>query len=1258
LKRQMSLSRRRTLNRVMLGIASLVLAVFVGLSYRQWEQYHQASVERGHSREISAAINSVLTTLTDAETGQRGFLLTGEGRYLEPYHRALQELPNELATLRKLFSGRRGADRDVDQLTTLANTKLDELRKPIEVRRTRGLTPAVAVVLTDEGKRTMDSFRALCSQMQRDENVNLARASADQEAAAGIALLVTVAGSLVLLFLFAFGFEPFASPDPQAWQRSWLIRYGAAILAVVAIALIRGALTPLIGPTSFPFTRFFCAVIFAAWFGGFRPAVLAIALSILAADWFFAAPTRTLRISGRDDQIAALVLVIVGFGTALLSRSQRSAVDRALRAENSERNERQRFETTLGSIGDAVIATDPDGRITLMNRVAEELTGWTIQEAQNRPLSEVFRIVNQETRKTVEDPVEKVRRLTQVVGLANHTILISRSGQEFAIDDSGAPILRPDGSLAGVVLVFRDVTDSRRAEERLTEQAALLEQAWAAIIVSDEAGTIKYWNPAAENLYGWARDEAIGRISHELLRTEFPASLQEVMQQSQKDGHWQGELVHTCKDGRRVTVLSRWAVLPGNDSSSARRLMEINLDISERKIAEQQLAERKEELAALVEGMPSLVWIAQDAQCSKITGNAASARLFGTPLNQNVSQTPSGESVLPILHFDATGKELPPHELPMQRAGATGKTVENAELQILLPDGRRVWILGNATPLFAPDGKVRGVIGAFFDITERMRAEQQIEEQATALKLSAAESRSQHERFHGIIDSAMDAIITIDESQHIQVFNRAAEQVFRCSASDALGQPLEKLLPERFRGAHQNHIEMFGRSGITTRSMLKPGTLWGRRADGEEFPLEASISQIEQAGKKLFTVILRDITERKRAESELQIERERLSLALKTGRMGVYEVDLARNVLWLSPESYSLLGTTPHDFAPTPEAFVEIVHPQDRELLVQHIKGSIETHEVINHEFRISRPDGKECWVSCQGQIEYNEAGRPLRHSGLLLDITSRKQIEQMVRRFERLSAAARLSAAMAHEINNPLAGVVNLTYLAKIAPGISDAAVELLTGAEQELERVAHAARQTLGFYRESTSPERIDVPSLVESVLELCSAKLISKHISIQRAFGECTPIYGVRGEIRQAISNVIANAIDAVPKGGAIVIGIHSVPGDKEGAAEIVIADNGPGIAVGDIDNVFEPFFTTKGGTGMGLGLWVTRDIVERHGGTITVSTREDESELRGANVTIRLPHAPRLRRNELKTPATVPSKKKEPAMLEIEDGGKHN
>lgn len=932
-----------------------------------------------------------------------------------------------------------------------------------------------------------------------------------------------------------------------------------------------------------------------------------------------------------------VLAILFALGFAFLGRRQLIRLSQSFRMSvNSAQEQRDWLHTTLTSIGDAVIATDADGRITLMNAVAEKLTGWPLQEAQGRPLAEVFRIINQETRKTVEDPVEKVRRLNQVVGLANHTILISRSEEEFAIDDSGAPIFGPDGSVAGVVLVFRDVTEARKSEERLTEQAALLEQAWDGIIVRVEPGPIQYWNRGAEKLYGWSREEALGQVTHELLRTQFPEPFSEIVERTRKERSWQGELVHTRKDGTQITVLSRWVMLPGDESSGLDLLMEINTDITGRRRAEQQLAERKEELAALVEGMPALVWISHDAECRKITGNAAAAQLFGIALNQNVSQTPGSDPGVLIRHFDATGEELRPDQLPMQRAAATGKTIEDAELELLLPDGRRVWILGNATPLFAADGNVRGVIAAFFEITERVRAEQQIAEQAAALKMSTAEVRSQHDRMRGIIDSAMDPVITVDGSQRIQVFNRAAELAFRCSASDALSQPLEKFIPERFRKAHQNHVKQFDQSGVTTRSMLRPGTLWGLRADGEEFPLEASISQIESDGQKLFTVILRDITERKRAESELGRERGRLSLALTAGKMGVYEMDLAENTLWLSPESNSLFGTTDQDLFAAPDAFIKLVHPQDRELLLQHIQESIEGHSPINHEFRILRPDGKECWLNCQGVIEYGETGSAVRHSGLIVDITARKESEQMLRRFDRLAAAARLSAAMAHEINNPLAGVVNLIYLAKTAPGTSDVSIQLLTQAELELERVAHAARQTLGFYRESNAPERIDLSAVIESVLELYSAKLIAKHISIERAFCDCPPIQGVRGEIRQAVSNVIANAIDAVAKGGVIVIGINSASWDEDRAAEIVIADDGPGVAPEDVNKIFEPFFTTKGGTGMGLGLWVAKDIIERHAGTITVSSRTDGSELRGATFAIRFPRASVLSRKEPKSP----------------------
>ncbi|MGH9589576.1 MAG: CHASE3 domain-containing protein, partial [Terracidiphilus sp.] len=288
-------------------VALLVLSTLVGLSYHQWQEYRRANAEAERSREILTATGSVLTALVDAETGQRGFLLTGKDRYLEPYNQAVAELPKDLATLKRLLGeGHRGMQ-EFDGLNLLANRELEELRQTLDARRTQGAQAALAIVLTDRGKHTMDSIRALCLDMERNEDAYEARSTAVGEGAAGVALLITVAGALALLFFFAFGLEPFASPDPAAWHRSWLTRYGAAVLGVVAITVIRAALTPLMGPISMPFTLYFCAVAFAAWFGGFRPAMLSIVLSLLAGSWFFGAPTKSFWVRGHDDQVAMLM---------------------------------------------------------------------------------------------------------------------------------------------------------------------------------------------------------------------------------------------------------------------------------------------------------------------------------------------------------------------------------------------------------------------------------------------------------------------------------------------------------------------------------------------------------------------------------------------------------------------------------------------------------------------------------------------------------------------------------------------------------------------------------------------------------------------------------------------------------------------------------------------------------------------------------------------------------------------------------------
>jgi PAS domain S-box-containing protein len=238
-------------------------------------------------------------------------------------------------------------------------------------------------------------------------------------------------------------------------------------------------------------------------------------------------------------------------------------------------------------------------------------------------------------------------------------------------------------------------------------------------------------------------------------------------------------------------------------------------------------------------------------------------------------------------------------------------------------------------------------------------------------------------------------------------------------------------------------------------------------------------------------------------------------------------------------------------------------------------------------------------------------------------DVTDERRSQEMMRKGEKLAAAARLSATVAHEINNPLEAVANLIYIAKITPGSPPEAIQHLESAEHELERVAHITRQTLGFYRESNVPGPIELPAMIDSVLRLYSNKLMSKNIHVLREFSDCAPMHGVAGEMKQVLSNLILNAIDAVASHGTIRIRLEHANGANGGIMQLVVEDDGPGISPENVDRVFEPFFTTKKDVGTGLGLWVTREIIERHGGTISIVTKKGEDRLPGACFVINLP-----------------------------------
>jgi len=285
---------------------------------------------------------------------------------------------------------------------------------------------------------------------------------------------------------------------------------------------------------------------------------------------------------------------------SLASRTPRSSENWS-EIEQSLRRQSQILEVTLASIGDAVLVTDAQGRITFANSVATRLTGWPLEHAKGRLLTEIFPIVNEHTRQPVENPVAKVLKTGAIVGLANHTILISRSGRDIPIDDSAAPIRLPDGTLFGVVLIFRDITEQRQAEHARAWLAAIVESSDDAIVSKTLEGQITSWNPGAVRLFGYAPQEIIGKPITAIIPTELYAEEADVLarlRRGERVDHF--ETVRLAKDGRRIEVSLTVSPIK-NEQGEIIGASKIAREITERKRAERALLEadrRKDEFLA------------------------------------------------------------------------------------------------------------------------------------------------------------------------------------------------------------------------------------------------------------------------------------------------------------------------------------------------------------------------------------------------------------------------------------------------------------------------------------------------------------------------------------------------------------------------------------------------------------------------------------------------------------------------------------
>ncbi len=559
------------------------------------------------------------------------------------------------------------------------------------------------------------------------------------------------------------------------------IRYLWPPVTIAAALGMRLAMGPVLGAAA-PYPLFVAAVLCSAVLGGLGPGLVATVLGGLAAAYFIVPPYHSLLMYGADHLIGFATYLAASITVVLLAHAQRRAatiaeargveleaeVARRRGAEEMERTHRQRLEVTLASIGDGVVVTDRQARVTMVNGVAAGLTGWRAEDAAGQPVESVFRIENEETGATVENPASRAMAQGRIVGLANHTVLISRDGVRRCIDDSGSPIVDAAGNVVGAVLIFRDVTEARARDADLRARDRIIQFSHDAIIACDPERRITFWNRGAEEMYGWTADEARGRVIHELLETRNSKQMAQIDQTLRNEGRWDGELIHCRKDGTEIVSESRHVFL-GDPGGAMSGILEINRDITTRKQAEQELRaaaaeaeEGRRTLLALMRHIPEGVAVAEgnDGVIRIVSRHAA--ELAGKAEDE-VKGIPAAQlsRVWGIVRAD--GSTPLDGEFPLVRALSAGQVTKNEEWLIKRADGGVVPILCNAGPIRDSAGRIAGGLLAFTDISQRKDIERKLRDTAKLESLGVLAGGVAHD-FNNLLTGVLgNASLLLDE---------------------------------------------------------------------------------------------------------------------------------------------------------------------------------------------------------------------------------------------------------------------------------------------------------------------------------------------------------------------------------------------------------------------------------------------------------------------------------------------------------------
>ena len=565
----------------------------------------------------------------------------------------------------------------------------------------------------------------------------------------------------------------------------------------------------------------------------------------------------------------------------------------------------------------------------------------------------------------------------------------------------------------------------------------------------------------------------------------------------------------------------------------------------------------------------------------------------------------------------------------LERLVAQGRS--SMETVFLAKDGHPIDVEIHATALI--DQERGGLIHsrAFVrDVTERHRLEQQLQEYTTKLEQAVSERTQQlvasQARYKSLFDLVVDSVFMVNPSGMIVAVNKREEQALGYAEANVVGRSLLEVVLSGYHDALRGWLSdiISGQRKVSTQEIMV------RHADGLETPAEMDLIQVGAADQLLVMVQLRDITDRKRLERQLETYREELEHNVKERTREIEEtkqylenlLENANDVIYTldTEQRFTYVnskieawGYRKDDLLGRP--YLVLLSKRHRG---RRLKSTLDIGAKQVYEVEVVTRTGEPRAVMVSVSPLHGSEGAILGVLGIARDMTETKKLEQRIRNSEQLASVGRLAAGVAHEINNPLGGILNCLYNLRKGTLPPSRQEEYRVSMEDGVRRVQKIVRQLLDFSQQH-EPEfaLTDINHVVDRVLVLTTHLFASNRIRLETGFGQGLPNVMVdRHMIEQVLMNLVLNAVQAMKDGGGLTIRTSVV----EGICLIEVRDTGSGIPPAVLPRIFDPFFTTKSeGEGTGLGLSVSLGIVERHGGKILV----DSEVGKGTTFTLCLP-----------------------------------